>query len=62
MTYADLLFSSSPLIIRTELATEIGLNEVIILQQIRYWEDINREARRNRKDGHFWTYNSYGDC
>jgi len=59
MTYADLLFSSSPLIIRTELATEIGLNEAIILQQIRYWEDINREARRNRKDGHFWTYNSY---
>ena len=59
MTYADLLFSSSPLVIRTELAAEIGLNEAIILQQIRYWEGINRDAGRNLKDGYYWTYNSY---
>lgn len=36
------------------LATKIGLNEAIILQQIHYWTRDNRRVI----DGYSWTYNS----
>ena len=42
-----------------KLATEIGCNEAIFLQQIHYFLQINEEADRNKKEGKYWTYNSY---
>lgn len=49
----------SPLIIFPKLATMIGLNESIILQQVHYWNKINKNANNNLKDGYYWTFNSY---
>lgn len=42
-----------------KLATEIGCNEAIFLQQIHYFLQINEETDRNKKKGRYWTYNSY---
>jgi len=58
---SKLLFDEYPLIIYPGLATKIGLNEAIILQQITYWNNANEKNKssRNFKDGQYWTFNSY---
>ncbi|MFW6047165.1 MAG: hypothetical protein ACOCP4_05215 [Candidatus Woesearchaeota archaeon] len=48
-------------IAQAKLATEIGLNENIFLQQVHYWIKGNEERNKNYKDGRYWTYNSYPD-
>lgn len=48
------LFDGTPLVIIPELATRIGLNEAIILQQIHYW--LLRS--KHEIDGRKWIYNS----
>ena len=53
-----LLLKSQPLVVIKELADIIGLNEAIILQQVHYWTELNRQARRNYHEGYCWTYNS----
>jgi len=55
----NLLLDEYPLLIMPKLATKIGLNESIVLQQIHYWNEINKKANNNFKDGYYWTYNSY---
>lgn len=52
------LYDRYPLIINPTLAELIGLNEAIVLQQIHYWTEKNREDDRNYQDGFYWTYNS----
>lgn len=48
------------ILINTELATKVGLNEAIVLNQLYYWENKNKENNRqkNYKDGKFWVYQS----
>ncbi|HBC93460.1 MAG TPA: replication protein [Pelotomaculum sp.] len=58
---AKLLVDESPLQLLPTLACKIGLPESIILQQIHYWVEINKEANRNLYDGYYWTYNSYSE-
>ena len=41
------------------LATIIGLNESIILQQVHYWLKIKEKSKQDYIDGHFWVYNTY---
>src|SRR5699024_10311084 len=41
-----------------KLATKIGLNESIFMQQIHYWNEINKKSNNNYKDGYYWTFNS----
>ena len=48
-------------IAQAKLATEIGLNENIFLQQVHYWLKGNEERNHNYKDGRYWVYNSYSD-
>ena len=48
-------------IAQAKLATEIGLNENIFLQQVHYWLKGNEERDHNYKEGRYWVYNSYGD-
>jgi hypothetical protein len=55
---SKLLLDEQPLLVMPKLAAKIGLNESIILQQINYWNDINKKANNNYKDGHHWTFNS----
>lgn len=50
-----LLLNEEPLIVLPSLATHIGLQESIFLQQLHYW--LNRS--NHEKDGHKWVYNSY---
>jgi len=54
-----LLLNEEPLLVMPQLAIKIGLNESLILQQIHYWIEINKKANQNKRDGYYWTYNSY---
>lgn len=58
---SKLLFNVHPLVIDKELATLIGLNETIILQQIHYWIEINRKASVNFYEEKYWTYNTIAE-
>lgn len=41
------------------LATIIGLNESIVLQQVHYWLKIKEKNQQDYIDGHYWVYNTY---
>lgn len=41
------------------LATIIGLNESIVLQQVHYWLKIKEKSHQDYIDGRYWVYNSY---
>jgi len=56
---SNMLIDESPLLIIPSLATVIGLNESILLQQVHYWLITNRKAR-HKEDffrGKWWCYN-----
>lgn len=55
---SKLLLDEQPLMVMPKLAAKIGLNEAIILQQIHYWNEINKKADNNYRDGYYWTFNS----
>lgn len=54
---SNLLILEPPLMVLPTLATKIGLNEAIILQQIHYW--LDPRGNKNLKEGRHWVYNSY---
>lgn len=54
-----LLINEHPLQVLPTLATKVGLNEAIFVQQLHYWLDINRKAKRNIIHGTVWSYNTY---
>lgn len=54
---SKLLINESPLQVQPSLATAIGLNEAIFLQQLHYWMG----ASRHHHDGKKWVYNTYSD-
>lgn len=54
-----LLLDEHPLMVMPNLAKAIGLNEAIVLQQIHYWNEMNKKTNNNFKDGYYWTFNSY---
>lgn len=56
---SKLLLDEHPLLVMPELAKRIGLNESIVMQQIHYWNEINKKAKNNFKDGYYWTFNTY---
>ncbi|CAI2614383.1 hypothetical protein AKUH4B202J_08890 [Apilactobacillus kunkeei] len=49
------LFNERPLVIRPELATKIGLNESIFLQQLNYWLQKSNHNIKGKK----WIYNTF---
>jgi len=51
---SKLLMDEKPLIVMPSLATKIGLNESIFLQQLHYWLDKST----NVKEGYRWVYNT----
>ena len=57
-----LLLDERPLIILPNLATAIGLNEAIVLQQFHYWLNNKihepEKYEETYKDGYMWVYNS----
>lgn len=52
---SKLLIDDYPILVLPKLATEIGLNEAIVLQQIHYW----LRGSKHIHDGFNWIYNSY---
>lgn len=42
----------------TEIATEYGINEAILLNNIYYWVEYNKANEKNFHDGYYWTYSS----
>jgi len=65
--YGNLVLDEYPLIVLPKLATAIGLNDAIILQQIHYWINKYRnhsdpkEREQHFRDGRVWIYNSVAD-
>lgn len=55
----SLLLDEQPLVIQKGLASVIGLNESIVVQQIHYWTILNKKSRKNYRNGFYWTYNSF---
>ena len=53
-----LIFDTHPLIIDKKLAKIIGLNQALVLQQVHYWLELNKENERNFHEGRYWTYNT----
>ena len=53
---SSIFYNIEPKVINTELACEIGLNEAIVLQQLHYWLERNKESRTDFRDGRYWTY------
>ncbi|MBQ7479715.1 MAG: hypothetical protein IJT01_12615 [Selenomonadaceae bacterium] len=50
----SLLIQEVPLMVLPTLATKIGLNEAMFLQQLHYWIDRSK----HEMDGHRWIYNT----
>ena len=52
-----------PLIVLPKLATAIGLNEAIVVQQVRYWTEKFEDLKSNKHyhDGYWWVWNSVHD-
>lgn len=59
MRHNALLFGDYPIMVTKELATLLGLNEAIVLQQVHYWCSHNERAGTNYRDGYYWCFNSY---
>ena len=55
------LFNTHPLVVDKEIATILGLNEALVLQQLNYWIEKNRENNRNFHEGRYWTYNTINE-
>lgn len=58
---SKLLLDEHPLLVMPVLARRVGLNESIVLQQIHYWNEINKKANNNLRDGYHWTFNTFED-
>lgn len=66
MQKSRLLMKEQPLVVDRTLATLIGLNEALVLQQIEYWTNIKetsdkkgkRTIKENFAEGFYWTYNT----
>ena len=58
---SSLLIDEAPLLVFKSLATLVGLNESIVLQQVHYWLKLNEKAKKENHhiDGRWWTYNTY---
>ncbi|MDH8790042.1 DnaD domain protein [Staphylococcus epidermidis] len=52
---SNLLIDDYPILVLPTLATEIGLNESIVLQQMHYW----LKKSNYNYDGRHWIYNSF---
>lgn len=54
---SKLLLDESPILVLPSLATKVGLNEAIFIQQLHYW----LKESNNIRDDYKWIYNTYED-
>ena len=58
---SNLLINERPLQVLPSLAEAIGLQEAVVLQQVHYWIQSNKESKPKEThfhEGRWWTYNS----
>lgn len=53
---ASWLFDKHPIVVDTKIATALGLNEAIVLQQLNYWLHSKSAKEIN---GKYWVYNTF---
>lgn len=58
---SDLFISERPLLILPKIASVVGLNEAIVLQQMHYWLNMNEFKQQNYHDGRYWFFNTYAE-
>ncbi len=46
---------------KMSVAMEVGVEAAILLEDIYYWVNHNREREHNFNEGYYWTVNSYQD-
>lgn len=51
-----MLYKKRPIVINTDLASSIGINEAIVLQQLHYW--ISETDSGIEHEGRRWVYNT----
>lgn len=61
MNFRSLFVDKDKLVmVNMELAMALdSLDEAIVLNQLNYWIERNKDANRNFHDGYYWVYNSY---
>lgn len=61
MNFRSLFVDKDKLVmVNMELAIALNsLDEAIVLNQLNYWIERNKDANRNFHDGNYWVYNSY---
>lgn len=55
--FMTILYVEAPLVVNPTLATRIGLNEAIVVQQLFYW--LRNNSSGVEHDGRKWIYNTY---
>jgi len=57
---SKLLIDDYPIIVLPKLATAVGVNEAMILQQIHYWAQKYKKDndQKHYQDGRWWVYNT----
>lgn len=56
---SKLLINEHPMMVLPSLALAIGLEQALVLQQIHYWIEGNRERDINEREGRYWVYNTH---
>ena len=41
-----------------QIAKHYGVNEAIMINNLKYWISFNKASSKNQHDGHTWTFNS----
>ena len=59
MRKSHLLIDESPLQVLPSLASAIGLEEAIVLQQLHYWLSNPKNSGHKDEDGNKWVFNTY---
>lgn len=54
---SNLLIDESPLLFQPTLATIVGLNEAIFVQQVHYW--LNPRVNKRFIEDRYWVHNTY---
>ena len=54
-----LLIDEAPVYFAKTLAKYIGLEKAIILQQVHFWIEINKQEEKNYYEDRYWVYSSF---
>lgn len=53
------LFNEAPRIFSPTLAKHFGINAALVLQQVHFWVEHNKEKKKAWSGGHYWSFHTY---